>query len=253
MEPNNYPHFYLIEDGRLCSTGLHCQGFLRVLYDALIHLGYDGDAPVYRYRLSKVHDLDRCEVSVMIPLDPAHPWSRSIIGREPNTNVEMMAHIALTSLCEDRLAATAVLPIELLLIQNQENPVWQQRLEVVSDLEGPHFHAGMTSLARYAQYLFSLQHNTTRTIMQQRMRLMAYEEHTAATSREFERLRHENVILCSAAHLPSEQDRELQVAYRQLGEAEQGWNHTHMLLDITREEVDTHTHGIIHLEHNVET
>jgi hypothetical protein len=26
-----------------------------------------------------------------------------------------------------------------------------------------------------------------------------------------------------------------------------------MLLDITREEVDTHTHGIIHLEHHVET
>jgi outer membrane protein TolC len=26
-----------------------------------------------------------------------------------------------------------------------------------------------------------------------------------------------------------------------------------MLLNITREEVDTHTHGIIHLEHHVET
>jgi hypothetical protein len=26
-----------------------------------------------------------------------------------------------------------------------------------------------------------------------------------------------------------------------------------MLLDITHEEVDTHTHGIIHLEHHVET
>jgi hypothetical protein len=28
-------------------------------------------------------------------------------------------------------------------------------------------------LARYAQYLFNLQHNTVRTVMQQRMRLMA--------------------------------------------------------------------------------
>jgi hypothetical protein len=26
-----------------------------------------------------------------------------------------------------------------------------------------------------------------------------------------------------------------------------------MLLDITHEEVDTHTHGIIHLEHHMET
>jgi hypothetical protein len=42
MEPNDYPHFYLTEDGRLCSMGLHSPGILRVLYDALICLGYDG-------------------------------------------------------------------------------------------------------------------------------------------------------------------------------------------------------------------
>jgi hypothetical protein len=47
MELNDYPHFNLAEDGRLCCTGQHCPGFLRVLYDALIHLGYDEDAPVY--------------------------------------------------------------------------------------------------------------------------------------------------------------------------------------------------------------
>jgi hypothetical protein len=80
----------------------------------------------------------------------------SIIGSEPDTGIEMMVHISLTSLCEDRLAATAALPIALLPIRNQVNPVWQQRLETVSNLKGPHFHAGMTSLARYAQYLFNL-------------------------------------------------------------------------------------------------
>jgi hypothetical protein len=47
MELNDYPHFDLTEDGRLCSTGQHCPRFPRVLYDALIHFGYDGDAPVY--------------------------------------------------------------------------------------------------------------------------------------------------------------------------------------------------------------
>jgi hypothetical protein len=62
----------------------------------------------------------------------------------------MMAHIALTSLCEDHLTATAALPIALLPIQNLENLVWQQCLKAMSDLEDPHFHAGMTSLARYA-------------------------------------------------------------------------------------------------------
>jgi hypothetical protein len=99
-------------------------GFLRLLYNALIHLGYDGDAPVYRCRLSRVHDLDRCEVSVTIPFDPARSWSGSVIDSEPNTSIEMMAHIALTSLCEDHLTATVALPIALLPIWDQENTVW---------------------------------------------------------------------------------------------------------------------------------
>jgi hypothetical protein len=47
MELNDYPHFNLTEDERLCSTGQHCPRFLRVLYDALICLGYDRDALVY--------------------------------------------------------------------------------------------------------------------------------------------------------------------------------------------------------------
>jgi hypothetical protein len=59
MELNDYPHFDLAEDGRLCSMGQHCLGFPRVLSDALIHLGYDGDAPVYSCRLSTAHGMDR--------------------------------------------------------------------------------------------------------------------------------------------------------------------------------------------------
>jgi hypothetical protein len=85
MELNDYPHFNLTEDGRLCSTGQHCLGFPRVLYDALIRFGYNGDAPVYRCRLSTTHGMDQCEVSVMIPFDPTEPWSGSVIGSEPDT------------------------------------------------------------------------------------------------------------------------------------------------------------------------
>jgi hypothetical protein len=125
IELNDYPHFDLAEDGRLCSMGQHCPRFPRVLCDALIRLGYDGDSPVYRCRLSTAHSMDQCEVSVMIPFDPTESWSGSIIDSEPDTGVELMAHIALTLLCEDRLAATAALPITFLLIQNQENPVWK--------------------------------------------------------------------------------------------------------------------------------
>jgi hypothetical protein len=157
-----------------------------------------------------------------IPFDPTKPWSGFIIGSEPDTGVGMMAHIALTSLCEDCLTATAALPITLLLIRDQENPVWQQHLAAVSDLEGPHFHAGMTPLARYTHDLFNLQHNTARTGMQQRTRLTAYKESVTAATCEIERLRNENAILRSGAHPPSEQDRELKEVYRRLGNAVHG-------------------------------
>jgi hypothetical protein len=166
IELNDYPHFDLAEDGTLCSMGQHCPGFPRVLYDALIRLGYDGDALIYHCRLSTTHGMDQCEVSVMIPFDPTEPWLGSVISSEPDTGVELMVHIALTTLCENHLAATAALPIMLLSIQDQENPIWQQRLEAMSNLKGPHFHAGMTSLARNAQYMFNLQYNTARTGMQ---------------------------------------------------------------------------------------
>jgi hypothetical protein len=67
-----------------------------------------------------------------------------------------------------------------------------------------------------------------------------------------ERPRHENAILYSGARPPSEQDHELHEVYRHLCNTEHGWNHTRMLLDITHEEVDIPTHGIIHLEHHME-
>jgi hypothetical protein len=89
--------------------------------------------------------------------------------------------------------------------------------------------------------------------VQRPMLLTAYEESATAAASELERLRHENAILHSSALSPLEQDHELQVAYHCLGEAECGWNYTHILLDITREEVGICTHGIIHLEHHVES
>jgi chromosome segregation ATPase len=110
----------------------------------------------------------------------------------------------------------------------------------------------MTSLARYPQYLFNLQHNTARTGMQQRTHLMAYKESATAATHEIERLRHENAILRSGARPPSEQDHELQEVYHRLSNVEHGWNHTRMLLDITHEEMETRPHGVIHLEHYVE-
>jgi hypothetical protein len=36
----------------------HHPGFLRVLYDTLLHLGYNGDVPVYHARISAAHNME---------------------------------------------------------------------------------------------------------------------------------------------------------------------------------------------------
>jgi hypothetical protein len=103
-----------------------------------------------------VDGLDTCETSVMIPLNEADPWTGTVVGSEPDTTIEQTAHVALTSLCESRLVATAVLLLVLFPIQNQENSIWKQRLEVVSDLEDPHFNTSMAVMVEFTQYLFNL-------------------------------------------------------------------------------------------------
>jgi hypothetical protein len=152
MNMDNYPHVTIAEDGSLCSTGQHRPGFPRVLYDALRQLGYNGDVPVYRGRMS-------------IPLNPTEPWMATVIGVELDETVEQTAQVALTSLCESRLAETARMPIALFPIHNQEDPVWKQRLEAMSNPEGTHFNAGMAALVGYAQHMFNLQVRTIRTVI----------------------------------------------------------------------------------------
>jgi hypothetical protein len=153
---DNYPHVIIAEDGSLCSTGQHRPGFPRVLYDALHQLGYNGDATVYHGRISMAHGQDKCKVSVEIPLNLMELWMATVIGVELDETVEQTAQVALTSLCENHLANTTAMPIALIPIRNQEDPIWKQRLEAVSNPEGPHFHAGMAVLAGYAQHMFNL-------------------------------------------------------------------------------------------------
>jgi hypothetical protein len=156
MNMDNYPHVTIAEDGSLCSMGQHRLGFPRVLYDALRQLGYNGDVPVYHDHMSMAHGQDKCEVNVVIPLNPTEPWMATVIGVELDETVEQTAQVTLTSLCKSYLAYTVMMPIALFPIRNQEDPTWKQRLEAVSNLEGPHFHAGMAALAGYAQHMFNL-------------------------------------------------------------------------------------------------
>jgi hypothetical protein len=108
----------------------------------------------------------------------------SVIGIELDDTVEQMAQVTLTSLCGSRIANTVVMPITLFLVRYQGDPMWQQRLEAISDPEGPHFLAGLAAMAKYAQYSFDLQHTAARTIIQQHLCMTAYEERHIAISRK---------------------------------------------------------------------
>jgi hypothetical protein len=123
---------------------------LSQLYNTLCQLSYNGDVPVYCGRMSMAHGQDKCKVSVVIPLNPTKPWMTTVIGVELDETVEQTTQVTLTSLCESRLADTTAMPVALFSIRNQEDPVWKQRLEAMSNPEGPHFHTGMAVLAEYA-------------------------------------------------------------------------------------------------------
>jgi hypothetical protein len=245
MNMDNYPHVTIAEDGSLCSMGQHLPGFPRVLYDALRQLSYNGDAPVYRGRMSMAYGQDKCEDNVVIPLNPMEPWMATVIRVELDETIEQTAQVALTSLCETRLTDTAAMPIALFPIHNQEDPVWKQRLKAMSNPKGPHFHVGMAALAGYTQHMFNLQVSTGRTVMRQHL-------HSSSLEQQVEELRHANAILHSGRPPPSDQDRELQVAYCRLSEAEHGWHYFRQQLDVASEMLNERTHAIIHLEHHIE-
>jgi hypothetical protein len=103
----------------------------------------------------------------------------------------------------------------------------------------------MAALAGYMQHMFNLQAITGRTIIQQRFHSGSLEQHV-------EKLRCANAILRSGMPPPLDQDRELQVTYRCLSEAEHGWHYFYQQLDAAREMLDERTHTIIHLEHHIE-
>jgi hypothetical protein len=191
------------------------------------------------------HGQDKCEVNMVIPLNPMESWMATVIGVELDETVEQTAQVALTFMCETCLTDTAVMPIVLFPIHNQEDPVRKRRLEAVSNPVGPHFHASMAALAGYVQHMFNLQASTGRTVMRQHLHSSSLEQHV-------EELRRANAILRSGMTPPSDQDRELQVTYRPLSEAEHGWHYFRQQLDAAREMLDERTHAIIHLEHHIE-
>jgi hypothetical protein len=60
MDMSNYPHVTIAEDGRLCSMCQQRPGIPRVLYDALLHLRYNGGVLIYRAHMPMVHSMEQC-------------------------------------------------------------------------------------------------------------------------------------------------------------------------------------------------
>jgi hypothetical protein len=107
----------------------------------------------------------------------------------------------------------------------------------------------MVVRAEYAQYLFDLQHTSTRIVIQQRLCMTTYDECHITTSRELTQQKCENDLLCGGTIPPLDQDRELKAAYCPLSEVEHVWHYIRQQLDASHELVDERTHAIIHLEH----
>jgi hypothetical protein len=85
-----------------------------------------------------------------IPLNLAEPWMTTVISVELDDTVEQTAQVTLTSLCGSCLTKMVMMLITLFPTRYQGDPMWKQHLEFVSDPEGPHFHAGMATMAEYA-------------------------------------------------------------------------------------------------------
>jgi hypothetical protein len=123
-------------------------------------------------------------------------WGMTIIDIELDEAVEQEEHVALTALCESHLDDTTAMPIALFMIREQEEPMWRQCLQDVTNPESPHLHADMAAMTKYAQYIFNLHQNTIKTIVQQHLRMIFPEQHVAG-------LRHENATLRSSTLPPS--------------------------------------------------
>jgi hypothetical protein len=155
-----YYSYCTFENDRLRMRGLHRHGFPLLLWDALVHTGYGDRALEYYSRLYKEHELQRYEVYVDILSHLVFPdgslWSTWAIGVDMDDAMKKAAHMALTALCSQNLAATAGTSISLYPIQDRSDPEWKARMDEVGNVFQVHYHSGWAYMAGYAQHLFQL-------------------------------------------------------------------------------------------------
>jgi hypothetical protein len=108
----------------------------------------------------------------------AHPtdltmmaWFTMAQGDDLDDTLERAAHQALTEFCERHLPVLDDTAIALLLVRNEGNAVWSERMAAISNPELPTHHAGWALTARYAQHVSSLLQQVTATGAHLRLRL----------------------------------------------------------------------------------
>jgi hypothetical protein len=56
--------------------------------------------------------------------------------------IEKVAHMVLTTLCSQNLAATSGTPMSLYPIQDRSDPEWKARMDEVGNVFQIHYHSG---------------------------------------------------------------------------------------------------------------
>jgi hypothetical protein len=180
--------YYTFKNDHLRMRGLHHHDFPLLLWDALVQTGYGDRAPEHYGQLYEEHGLQRCEVYVDIPSHPmfpnGSPWSTWAIRADMDDAMEKAAHMALTALCSQNMAATAGTPISLYPIQDRSDPKWRAHMDEVGNVFQVHYHSGCVYMAGYAQHLFQLQHDTQRIVVEQRCRLVGYAKEVKVLTQE---------------------------------------------------------------------
>jgi hypothetical protein len=171
---DDYPYTTLGADGWFCCDGLHRPGFPTLLRDVLHRFGYTG-FPTYRGHPYRQFRLGHCKVHVDIPAHPTDPtmsvWFTTARGDDLDDTLERAAHQALTEFCERHLSVLDDTAIALLLVRNEGNAVWSERVTAIGDPESSTHHAGWALTARYAQHVSSLLQEVTAMGAHLRLRL----------------------------------------------------------------------------------
>jgi hypothetical protein len=156
---DDYPYATLGADGWFRCDGLHHPGFPTLLSDVLHHFGYMG-IPAHCGHPYHQFGLGCCKVHVDILAHPTDPtmmaWFTTARDNDLDDTLERAAHQALMEFCEHHLPILGNTAIALLLIQNEGNAVWGERVTAIGNPELPTHHAGWVLTACYSQNVSSL-------------------------------------------------------------------------------------------------